>query len=130
MLPLGVASGIVMNFEKSFSATLEKVFGARGIVFIARDGEIVHQCVNRGVANLDLLGAYHGITLATCQRFFEETEVGTVQTVICQYEAGTCLIQVLRDGYFLMLALEKEGNIGHGIHLLRALAPEVNEEIA
>lgn len=118
-----------MTFEKLLSDALDKVYGARGIVFLARDGEIVWQCAQRNVTNLDLLAAYHGITLTTCQRFADDFETGRVQTILCQYMAGICVIKALNDGYLLLMALDSDGNIGHAMCLLNELTPKMNAEI-
>ncbi len=118
-----------MTFDKLLDGILDKVHGARGVVFLAQDGEIVYQCAQRKVTNLDLLAAYQGITMTTCQRFADDFGIGHISTVILNYEAGACVLKLLNEGYILMVSLDADGNIGQTMHLVNSVTDQLNAEI-
>jgi predicted regulator of Ras-like GTPase activity (Roadblock/LC7/MglB family) len=119
-----------MSFDKLLEKLVESVYGARGAVFLDGDGEVV-QCYvpHKGMKELDLIGAYHGITLTTCRKFSDEVDMGTIQVMICQYKDATCIIKTLNEGYFVLLALGPQGNIGQAIYSLHDIATSLNEEM-
>src|ERR1051326_2553887 len=119
-----------MAFDKLLENLVDTIDGARGAVFLDHDGEVVqHYLAHKSVAELDLIGAYHGITLTTCRKFSDEVEMGTIDFMICQYKEATCLIKTLNAGYFVLLALGPQGNIGQAMYNLRELAAELNTEM-
>lgn len=119
-----------MPFDKLLEHLVENIDGARGAVFLDHDGEVVqHYLAHKSVAELDLIGAYHGITLTTCRKFADEVEMGPIEFMICQYKDATCLIKTLNAGYFVLLALGPKGNIGQAMYTLRSMASELNSEM-
>ncbi|MEW6729782.1 MAG: hypothetical protein AB1489_00460 [Acidobacteriota bacterium] len=119
-----------MAFDKLLENLVENIYGARGAIFLDHDGEVVqHYLTNKIVAELDLIGAYHGITLSTCRKFSDEVDMGTIEFMICQYKDATCLIKTLNAGYFVLLALDPKGNIGQAMYSLRVVAEELNAEM-
>lgn len=119
-----------MSFDKLLEQLVDSVYGARGAVFLDHDGEVVqHYLAHKSVAELDLIGAYQGITLTTCRKFSDEVDMGTIEFMICQYKEATCLIKTLNEGYFVLLALSPQGNIGQAMHTLREMAKELNSEM-
>ncbi|MBL8149121.1 MAG: hypothetical protein JNN15_04255 [Blastocatellia bacterium] len=119
-----------MSFDKILENLVEHTDGARGAVFLDRDGEVVQRYITRkGIADIDLLGAYHGITLSTCRKFSSEAEMGEIDVMICQYKDATCVIKTLNEGYFVLLALSPQGNIGKAMFSLKQIADELNQEM-
>src|SRR5690349_1147116 len=119
-----------MAFDRVLESLVDRVYGARGAVFLDHDGEVVqHYLAHKSVAELDLIGAYHGITLTTCRKFSDEVEMGTIDYMICQYKEATCLIKTLNAGYFVLLALGPQGNIGQAMFELKEVAQELNAEM-
>jgi len=119
-----------MPFDKLLEDLVENIEGARGAVFVDRDGEVVERYQTRkGIPDLDLIGAYHGITLSTCRKFSDEVEMGRIDVMICKYKDSTCLIKTLNAGYFVLLALTPQGNIGQAIYAMRGVAAELNLEM-
>jgi predicted regulator of Ras-like GTPase activity (Roadblock/LC7/MglB family) len=119
-----------MPFDKLLEHLVENIDGARGAVFLDRDGEVVqHYLAHKGVGELDLIGAYHGITLSTCRKFSDEVDMGTIDFMLCQYKDATCLIKTLNAGYFVLLALSPHGNIGQAMYAMREVAAELNLEM-
>jgi predicted regulator of Ras-like GTPase activity (Roadblock/LC7/MglB family) len=119
-----------MSFAKLLEELVDSVYGARGAIFLDKDGEVVQRYLaHRTKLELDLIGAYHGITLSSCRRFSDEADLGAVDVMICQYQDLTCLIQTLSAGYFILLALSPQSNLGQAIYALRDLVPKLSEEM-
>jgi predicted regulator of Ras-like GTPase activity (Roadblock/LC7/MglB family) len=119
-----------MSFDKLLENLVENVYGARGAVFLDHDGEVVQRYLaHKSVSELDLIGAYHGITLTTCRKFSDEIEMGQIEFMICQYKEATCLLKTLNEGYFVLLALSPQGNIGQAMYTLREMAAQLNAEM-
>jgi predicted regulator of Ras-like GTPase activity (Roadblock/LC7/MglB family) len=119
-----------MPFDKLLEHLVETIDGARGAVFLDRDGEVVqHYLSHRGISELELIGAYHGITLSSCRKFSDEVEMGNIDFMICQYKDATCMLKTLNAGYFVLLALAPQGNIGQAMFALREIAAELNLEM-
>ncbi|MFY9227105.1 MAG: hypothetical protein WAQ98_30830 [Blastocatellia bacterium] len=119
-----------MSFDKLLEHLVESVYGAKGAVFLDSDGEVVQiYTPPKGLKELDLIGAYHGITLTTCRKFSDEVEMGLIEVMICQYKDATCIIKTLNEGYFVLLALSPQGNIGQAIYSLKDVAKSLNEEM-
>lgn len=119
-----------MSFDKILEGLVDRTYGARGAVFLDKDGEVVqHYLAPKSRAELDLIGAYHGITLSTCKKFAEEVDMGIVEVMICKYSETTCIIKTLHEGYFVLLALSPQGNIGQAMYILNEVADEINAEM-
>lgn len=117
-------------FDKLLENLVETVYGARGAVFLDSDGEVVqHYLAHKSVKELDLIGAYHGITLTTCRKFSDEVDMGTIEVMICQYKEAICILKTLNEGYFVLLALGPQGNIGQAIYALKDVAKSLNREM-
>jgi predicted regulator of Ras-like GTPase activity (Roadblock/LC7/MglB family) len=119
-----------MAFDKLLEQLVEATYGARGAVFLDHDGEVVERYLaHKAIVELDLMGAYHGIALANGSKFAREFEMGNVEFMICQYKEAICLIKTLHAGYFVLLALDPQANIGQAMFLLQDVAFKLNKEM-
>ncbi len=121
---------VAMSFAKILSRTLVDVPGTLGWAFLADDGEIIVQDAQRGVESVPLLAAYHSITVGNYRRLGSlAAELGDIRSIVCGYEAGTCLLKLLKENYFIILVLAPDANLGFAMQFLDALTPRLNSEI-
>lgn len=119
-----------MGFDNLLEELVDTVYDARGAIFLDNDGEVVQlHVVHKSLKELDLIGAYHGITLSSCRKFSDEIDMGDIDIMLCRYKNATCLVKTLHAGYFVLLALGPQGNIGQAIYKLKDVAEKLNIEM-
>ncbi|MCS6884379.1 MAG: hypothetical protein RMM17_14090 [Acidobacteriota bacterium] len=119
-----------MSFGRILEHIVDNTYGARGAVFLDKDGEVVQSYLApKTKAELEIIGAYHGITLSSCRKFSEEAEMGSIEVLICKYKDAICVIKTLNEGYFVLLLLSPQGNLGQAMYVLKEAAAEINAEM-
>ena len=88
--------------------------GARAALMLDAEGEVVVETGERDY-RARLIGAYQGIALATARRTAERYLGGEVACLLCRYSQASVILQSLRDGYYLVLALDPTANAGLGL---------------
>jgi predicted regulator of Ras-like GTPase activity (Roadblock/LC7/MglB family) len=83
---------------------LRAVAGAQAALLLDPNGEVVVQTTGSDERHR-LIGAYHGIALGAARRMVERHEVGRIGQITCRYDRGTVLLTLLKDGYYLVIAL-------------------------
>jgi predicted regulator of Ras-like GTPase activity (Roadblock/LC7/MglB family) len=109
---------------------LASVPGAQAALLLDPSGEVVVETGNR----LDrdrhrLIGAYQGIALYTARQATERWQGGAISCLVCRYSAATLLLRPLRDGYYLVMALAPDANLGRAFHVSSEIGAELDAEI-
>jgi predicted regulator of Ras-like GTPase activity (Roadblock/LC7/MglB family) len=106
-----------LPYLRLLQALLASVPGARAALLLDANGEIV---VEAGPpAERDryrLIGAYQGIHLMATQKAMSRYAVGALTCLIYRYAACSVVLRPLRDGYYLLLSLAPEANLGRALH--------------
>ncbi len=116
-------------FKKELRELVKKVEGAYGAVFLAEDGEYVQLTGKLDSYKNNLLGIYQGILLQQLRDFSENLLKDNVDFIISHYEKAIFITKNLKENYFLVLILSKEGNIGAGVMAINYTATILNKEI-
>jgi predicted regulator of Ras-like GTPase activity (Roadblock/LC7/MglB family) len=109
---------------------LASVPGALAALLLDPNGEVVVEAGPR----LDrdrhrLIGAYQGIALQTAQQATQRYEIGGIACLVCRYTSASLILRPLRDGYYLVVSLTPEANLGRGIHFSAATGVELDAEL-
>jgi predicted regulator of Ras-like GTPase activity (Roadblock/LC7/MglB family) len=109
---------------------LASVPGALAALLLDQNGEVV---VDAG-PQVDrqrhrLIGAYQGIALAAARRGIARHDVGAIGSIVCRYAFATIILQPLRDGYYLLVALAPTANLGRGLHFSAEIGAELDAEL-
>lgn len=113
----------------SFKTILERLVdsaGATGAVLLASDGEIV-ESYSGTQAELDLIGAHHGIILSAIKDASERCTPGAVRSVTISTQKARLAIFTVKEGYYIVVTAAKSSFTGR-ILMEGALALKSVEE--
>ncbi len=127
-----------MDLRLPLTELVTKVNGAFGAILTDSDGEAVSvfalpdqtdESPYTGKERLQLIGAYHIITLRSCLSLSQRFNTGTVNHLICRFASATVLIKALKNNYALMLAMRADGHVGKGLLYLNEIAEIINQDL-
>lgn len=110
-----------MIFKDILKSALERTDGSSGAVIMGMDGIAVEKVLlDAGVeANLDVAAAEFNAIIRTAQRTGKTMDFGPLQEVVVSYANYRFAMRLLSNDYYLVMALEAEGNLGRGRFELR-----------
>ncbi len=80
--------------------------------------------------DIETIGAEVSVVVKAIQRASESLEAGAAKEVALKSDKLVTLIRVLNDGYFVVLAMQPDGNLGQGRFRLRLAAPALVQELS
>lgn len=104
-----------MPFQGLLQRLVRSVSGAQAVVMMDPRGELVFQAGD-GHERHRLIGAYQGIALMRLKSAGASAEIGQVRHVHSRYSDGQLILRPLKDGYYLVLSLRPDANVGQAIH--------------
>ena|SRR5215470_7319918 len=107
---------------------VSSVHGAKAALLLDSEGEIVVEAGARE-HRYRLIGAYQGIALATARRTSTRYATGAIHYILCRYAWGHVLLRPLKDGYYLVVALDLDGNVGQSLHRSAQVQERLNSEL-
>lgn len=120
-------------FDAILRELLSSTPGAIGAVFLDREGEAVQFGAERvfdiGPEGLKAVGAYQGIYLAELQRVCSRIAAGQPQRFTIEFESVRIMSCDLKDGYYLVLIVDRTANDGLAWHHLRSCRQKLLTEI-
>jgi hypothetical protein len=113
-------------FRDILVEVLQSTGGAIGAAFLDSEGESVEVVSERPFDtddhDLRVIGAYAGIFLSQLRRITESTDAGAARRYKIDFAASTIFCCDLRDGYYLVLAVDAgavEGVVWQGLERCR-----------
>jgi predicted regulator of Ras-like GTPase activity (Roadblock/LC7/MglB family) len=102
--------------------------GARSALLMDASGELV---LGAGVRDdrHALLAAYQGIALAQARRAGDRLGAGSLRYVVSRYRAGHVILRALREGYYLVLTLGPDAEVGRGVHVSGLAQERMDREL-
>ncbi len=118
-----------MAFEKILKG-ITGISGVVGVVMVARDGEVVASADVSGGLEMDLVGAHYALALDRIKeagaRVNPEAEVSSVVASTTRFKQ---LIAVIKDGYSLVVIMEKRALSGRVLFESGRIVQEIEEEM-
>ena len=111
---------------------VERIPGARGVVFCALDGEFVDLVVRDATLSaydMKVFGAHMAATLLNLQNYSSERGAGGIVEMRLGCEGGTLLCRALRDGYYVVVLIEKGRTAGPAAFELQHAAAEIASQL-
>jgi len=111
-----------MPFNYLLTNLLVDIPEAIGAVFLDEEGETI-ECVTRNgdPYQLKVEGAYHSIFKRRMEDAVRDLSLGSLNSYTIAGENLTALTQVLPEGYYVVLVLDRDGSQGKArFHLHRA----------
>ena len=120
-------------FDAILRELLTSTSGAIGAIFLDREGEAVQFWSERvfdiGPDGLRAIGAYQGIYLAELQRICDRIEAGRPERFTIEFADTRILSCDLKEGYYLVLVIDRSANEGLAWHHLRSCRQRLLAEI-
>lgn len=118
-----------MDFKHELKILVERVEGARGAILVDSDGERIDSYAQEGGLDLEWLGARYGITIKNTLKAVQMLGEGEVQEFILEQDGGKLLIAPIYEGFFVLLAMAPEGNLGQGRFELKKAAFHLDRDL-
>ena len=119
----------------SFTAILKDLAhetGAIGAVLLDWEGEAIASYSGSPLLELDLIGAHHGIILDIARDAAgRQTGIsaGDITSIAITTSIGRLVISIIKDGYYVILALPRSVSIARCVFEVRKAIPLIEKEM-
>ena len=118
-----------MSLKSVLTEIVEKVEGGLAVVIMAYDGIPVDEViVNQTGFDLQLLTVEYSTLLNDIRRAAEVLKVGQMEEISITTGQLYVVMRVLNDDVFVVLIMDKDGNLGKGRYLVRLKSYELVQE--
>ena len=108
-------------FKEMLEDIVERTEGSLGALIMGTDGIAVEKVLGEAgmEANLDVAAAEFTSLVRGAQRAGNDTGLGGLRELVISLESAVMLMRLLSRDYFVVLAMNSQGNIGRGRFELR-----------
>lgn len=119
-------------FKELLESIVERTEGSLGALIMGTDGIAVEKVLGEaGIdANLDVAAAEFTSLVRSAQRAGTDTGLGGLRELVVSLETATLLMRLLSRDYFVVLAMNSQGNLGRGRFELRKAELKLAKEFA
>jgi predicted regulator of Ras-like GTPase activity (Roadblock/LC7/MglB family) len=119
-----------MSLRDTLSEIVQKVEGSRAAIIMASDGIPIDEAVvSREGLDLQLLIVEYATVLKDVKRAVELLGVGETEELCITSGMLYVVLRVLSDDLFMILVLDRDGNLGKGRYMLRLKSEDVTREL-
>lgn len=119
-----------MSFRETLRDIVENVNGGVGAVIMGYDGIAIEEYIKTDSQfDVQLLAVEYATLLKEIKRTVEVLKAGDMEEIGITTGLSNAVVRVINDDFFLVLALERDGNYGKGRYLLKRAAPTLREEL-
>jgi predicted regulator of Ras-like GTPase activity (Roadblock/LC7/MglB family) len=119
-------------FKEALNAINERTEGALGALIMGTDGIAVEKVMlaEGADANIDVAAAEVTSLVRNAQRAGRDTGLGHVREMMLCFEGMNIIARLISADYFVVLALNADGNLGRGRYELRKAEFDLAREFA
>jgi predicted regulator of Ras-like GTPase activity (Roadblock/LC7/MglB family) len=119
-------------FKEMLESIIERTEGSLGALIMGTDGIAVEKVLGQAGSelNLDVAAAEFTSLVRTAQRAGADTGLGSLRELVISLEGAMMLMRLMSKDYFVVLALNPEGNLGRGRFELRKAELKLAKEFA
>lgn len=119
-----------MSLKDTLSEIVRNVEGCLAAVVMVSDGISVDEIVVDQVGvDLQLLTVEYATVLKNVKRAVGLLEVGETEELCITSGGLIVVVRVLSDDLFMILVLDRKGNLGKGRYMVRLKASEITREL-
>lgn len=119
-----------MSLRDMLSEIVQKVEGSRAAVVMASDGIPIDELVvNQEGLDLQLLTVQYATVLKDVKRAIELLNVGETEELCITTGQLYVVMRMLSDDLFVILVLDRDGNLGKARYMLRLKFDEMIQEL-
>ncbi len=116
-----------MVFEKILKG-ISVLPGVAGVVMVAEDGEVVVSVVESGGLEMDLVGAHYALALDRIKEAARRSGA-EARSIVVSTDKFKQLITVIKDGYSLVVIMNKHALSGRVLYESARIVREIEEEM-
>ena len=119
-------------FKNLLETIMERTEGSLGALIMGLDGISVEKVLGDAgaEANLDVAAAEFTSLVRSAQRAGNDTGLGNLKELVISLDEAVVVMRLLSRDYFVVLALNPEGNIGRGRFELRKAELQLAKEFS
>ena len=119
-------------FKNLLETIMERTEGSLGALIMGVDGISVEKVLGDAgaEANLDVAAAEFTSLVRSAQRAGNDTGLGNLKELMISLDQAVVVMRLLSRDYFVVLALNPEGNIGRGRFELRKAELQLAKEFS
>jgi len=116
-------------FKELLKDIVDGLPGAAGAILADWEGESVDFFFRGPDYDIKLLGAHHGILLNLAKEASDNNGLGDIRALMVSMGEHRVVVQPLKDGYYLVLLLDRGANGGQALRVAGIAATRLIEEI-
>ncbi|MCM3874214.1 MAG: roadblock/LC7 domain-containing protein [Pyrinomonadaceae bacterium] len=119
-------------FKELLQSTVERTEGSLGALIMGLDGIAVEKVIGEAgnEANLDVAAAEFTSLVRSAQRSGNDIGLGNLREIVVSLDSAVIMMRLIGREYFVVLALNPEGNLGRGRYELRKAELQLTKEFA
>ena len=119
-------------FKEMLDSIIERTEGSLGALIMGTDGIAVEKVFGEAGldANLDVAAAEFTSLVRGAQRAGNDTGLGGLRELVVSLESAVMVMRLLSRDYFVVLALNSQGNLGRARFELRKVELKLAKEFA
>jgi len=119
-------------FKEILETIIERTEGSLGALIMGIDGIAVERSLKQAgqEANLDVAAAEFTSLVRNAQRAGKDTGLGNLHELVVSLENAVVLMRLLGRDYFVVLAINPDGNLGRARFELRKAELQMAKEFA
>ena len=118
-----------MELREKLKEIVEKVGGGVGAVIMGYDGIPIEEHMKEGIFDVQILAVEYANVLKEVKRTIAVLKTGEMEEIMITTGQSRIIIRSVNEDFFIMLALDSDGNFGKGRYLLKREVPRLREEL-
>ncbi|HTP65750.1 MAG TPA: roadblock/LC7 domain-containing protein [Geobacteraceae bacterium] len=118
-----------MQLRETLKGMVENVGGGVGAVIMGFDGISIEEYIHEGLFDLQLVAVEYVNIMKEVKRTLEVLKSGEMEEIMITTGQSKIIIRSICDDFFIMLALNSDGNYGKGRFLLKREIPNLRSEL-
>lgn len=120
-----------MSLRESLTTIVQSVDGALAAMIMAYDGIPIDEVtVEQTEFDMQLLSVEYATVLKEIKRAVDVIKMGDLEEVSIATSRTCVVVKILNDDLFIVLILNRGGNIGKGRYLLKLKSYEILQELS
>lgn len=120
----------MISFRDTLADIVNSVGGGLGAVIMGYDGIAIEEYTpEQTVCDMPLVAVEYATLLKEVKRTVSVLKTGEMEEMTVITAMVNVIVRIINDEFFLILAMDKNGNHGKGRFLLRRAVPLLQEEL-
>jgi predicted regulator of Ras-like GTPase activity (Roadblock/LC7/MglB family) len=114
-----------MDLKNTLKTIVENVGGGIGAVIMGFDGIPIEEYILKGIFDVQIVAVEYVNVMKEVKRTLDVLKTGEMEEILITTGESRIIIRSICDDFFIMLALDCNGNYGKGRYLLKREAPNL-----